>query len=265
MEVKGIGEKLFTTLKPYLVALRPDDALREGLLQRHPRKLRGNEELPATPSRWARDGDLSARPEPRPRLRAFLRDGYSTVEILVILAMLAAATAVAAPGAIAAAGGRTRSGRPRLKRRSRFFRPAPTRLLGSASCGIEVSEERGPVRMGSLRGRQRQRHPHHRHPEGVDRPLGIALPWDRNDVMPGIMKGSRVPDPGNPGHALGNLDDPIRFNSSDICSFSPVGEARRARSTCGMDTTGWPSCASSAARPKVRTLYYRRGDREWKP
>ena len=100
---------------------------------------------------------------------------------------------------------------------------------------------------------------------GIDRPLGIAFPWERNDVMPGILKGVGVPDPGNPGHVLDNLDDPIRFNSSDICSFSPTGESTPGSVYLwdGQDRMAVVRVFGRTA--KTRTLYYRRGDREWKP
>ena len=99
---------------------------------------------------------------------------------------------------------------------------------------------------------------------GIDWPLPIAFPWNRDDVMPGILKGSRVPDPGDPSKTLGNLDDPIRFNSSDICSFSPMGESTPGSVYLwdGHDRMAVVRVFGRTA--KLRTLYYRRGDREWK-
>ena len=100
---------------------------------------------------------------------------------------------------------------------------------------------------------------------GVDRPLGVYLPWKRNDVRPGILKGGRVPDPGNPGRALDRIDDPIRFNASDICSFSPVGESTPGSIYLwdGHDRMAVVRVLGRSA--KVRTLFYRRGEREWRP
>ena len=82
--------------------------------------------------------------------------------------------------------------------------------------------------------------------------------------MPGILKGNRVPDPGDPGRPLDRLDDPIRFNSSDICSFSPTGESTPGSIYLwdGHDRMAVVRVFGRTA--KVRTLYYRRGDREWK-
>jgi hypothetical protein len=99
---------------------------------------------------------------------------------------------------------------------------------------------------------------------GVDRPLGIAFPWQRNDVLPGILKGTPVPDPGSPGKFLDRLDDPIRFNASDICSFSAVGESTPGSVYLwdGHDRMAVVRVFGRTA--KVRTLYHRRGEKEWK-
>ena len=39
----------------------------------------------------------------------------------------------------------------------------------------------------------------------------------------GFPPGPPPRDPSSPGRPLGNLDDPIRFNQSDLASFSPLG------------------------------------------
>lgn len=98
---------------------------------------------------------------------------------------------------------------------------------------------------------------------GVDPPLGIVYPWSRNDVLPGIMKGQRVPDPGSPGRFLDRTDDPIRFNKSDICSFSPLGESTPGSIYLwdGRDRMAVVRVFGRTA--KVRTLYYRRGGKGW--
>src|SRR5262249_22460162 len=100
--------------------------------------------------------------------------------------------------------------------------------------------------------------------KGVDRPLGVAFPWQRNDVFPGILKGAPVPDPGSPGKILDRLDDPIRFNASDICSFSPAGESTPGSAYLwdGHDRMAVVRVFGRTA--KVRTLYHRRGEKEWK-
>jgi competence protein ComGC len=100
---------------------------------------------------------------------------------------------------------------------------------------------------------------------GVDRYLGISYPWWRNDVLPAIMTGTRVPDPGSPGHYLDRIDDPIRFNSSDICSFSPMGDATPGSVYLWDAHDGMAVLRVFGGTAKVRSLYYRRGEREWTP
>jgi prepilin-type N-terminal cleavage/methylation domain-containing protein len=41
----------------------------------------------------------------------------------------------------------------------------------------------------------------------------------------GFPPGPPPPDPGSPNRPLDRLDDPIRFNQSDLASFSPLGTA----------------------------------------
>ncbi len=98
---------------------------------------------------------------------------------------------------------------------------------------------------------------------GVDRYLGQSYPWSRNDVFPGIMTGTRVPDPGSPGHYLDRVDDPIRFNSSDICSFSPMGESTPGSVYLWDGHDGMAVLRVLGRTAKMRCLYYRRGERGW--
>jgi type II secretion system GspH-like protein len=98
---------------------------------------------------------------------------------------------------------------------------------------------------------------------GIDRPMGIAYAWMRNDVRPAIIPDAPVPDPGQPGHNLQNPQDPIRFNSSDICSFSPAGESTPGSVYLwdGRDRMAVLRVYGRSA--KLRALFYRRGDSRW--
>jgi hypothetical protein len=99
---------------------------------------------------------------------------------------------------------------------------------------------------------------------GVDRSLGLAIVWPRTDVRPGILKGAPVPDPGSPGSSLDRLDDPIRFNSSDLCSFSPLGESTPGSVYLwdGRDRMAVVRVFGRSA--KVRTLFHNRGEKSWR-
>ncbi len=97
---------------------------------------------------------------------------------------------------------------------------------------------------------------------GVDRPIGVVMTWSRNDVRPGIMTGAVVPDPDGSGSLTG-VTDPIRFNRSDLCSFSPTGESTPG-SVYLWDGHDRMAVVRVLGRTgKIRTLYYRRGDRAW--
>ena len=98
---------------------------------------------------------------------------------------------------------------------------------------------------------------------GVDRYLGLAYPWTRNDVLPGIMTGIRVPDPS--GGYLDRIDDPIRFNNSNICSFSAMGECTPGSIYLWDAHDGMAVLRVFGGTAKLRSLYYRRGERGWTP
>jgi type II secretory pathway pseudopilin PulG len=60
---------------------------------------------------------------------------------------------------------------------------------------------------------------------GVDPPLGLprTLTHLGRHVQFGFPPGPPPRDPGDPSRRMRRLDDPIRFNRSDIASFGPVG------------------------------------------
>ncbi len=60
---------------------------------------------------------------------------------------------------------------------------------------------------------------------GVDPPIGPprTLVHLGGQVRLGFPPGPPPRDPGDPGRRLDRLDDPVRFNRSDIASFDPLG------------------------------------------
>ena len=81
------------------------------------------------------------------------------------------------------------------------------------------------------------------------------LGWELHEMMP----------PSSPGHYLDRIDDPIRFNSSDICSFSPVGESTPGSVYLWDRRNRMAVVRVFGQTAKVRVLYYRRGERKWTP
>jgi hypothetical protein len=98
---------------------------------------------------------------------------------------------------------------------------------------------------------------------GVDRSIGMLVNWSRSDVRPAIMPGAVVPDPDGSGRALTGVGDPIRFNRSDICSFSAMGESTPGSVYLWDGGDRMAVVRVYGRTGKIRTLYYRRGDREW--
>ena len=99
---------------------------------------------------------------------------------------------------------------------------------------------------------------------GTDPIIGIAASWSRNDVRPAIMTGIAVPDPDDSGRRLDRVGDPIRFNLSDIGSFSPTGECTPGSVYLWDGRDRMAVVRVYGRTGKIRTLYYRRGDFAWK-
>jgi len=98
---------------------------------------------------------------------------------------------------------------------------------------------------------------------GVDRSIGVLSTWGRNDARPAIMTGISIPDPDGSGRLSGSADDPIRFNRSDICSFSALGESTPGSIYLWDGRDRMAVVRVYGRTGKIRTLFYRRGDSEW--
>ena len=190
--------------------------------------------------------------------------GVSVAELVLVLAVAATVTAIAAPGTLelrSALAVRSAAGEVRAA----LFHARAQAIARCRNVGVKfrkngnryewalyVDGNGNGIRTAEIT-------------KGIDRPLGIATPWGRNDVVPGILTGTPVPDPSDPGHNLDRLDDPIRFNASDICSFSAVGESTPGSIYLSDGHNRMAVVRVFGRTAKVRTLYYRRGEKEWKP
>jgi prepilin-type N-terminal cleavage/methylation domain-containing protein len=99
--------------------------------------------------------------------------------------------------------------------------------------------------------------------KGIDPPSKGSHGWDRGDVRIGILQGIRVPDPSSPSKPLAGVGDPVRFNKSDICSFSPLGECTPGSLylTDGRSRMAVVRVYNRTGR--IRVLYYTAGARRW--
>jgi len=191
------------------------------------------------------------------------RRGLSTVELVTAVAVAAALLGATASGAFQLQSAlAVRSAAAELA--ATFFRARACALARGVAVGIKFRKDGGRYEWALYRDGNGNGILSAEIASGVDRSLGLAIPWPRNDVRPGILKDVAVPDPTSPGQRLDRLDDPIRFNNSDICSFSPVGESTPGSVylSDGRDRMAVVRIFGRTA--KIRTLYYFRGEKSWR-
>jgi hypothetical protein len=189
--------------------------------------------------------------------------GLSSIELVVVIALLSALLAATARGAFQLQSALSiRSAAAELA--TIFFRARTFAITRGVNVGVKFRKDGGRYEWALYRDGNRNGIRGAEISSGVDRSLGLAVVWPRNDVRPGILTGDSVPDPGTPGRRLDRLDDPIRFGSSDICSFSPLGECTPGSIYLwdGHDRMAVVRVFGRSA--KVRTLYYFRGERAWR-
>ena len=252
MEVKGIGEKLFLTLKPYSPCPAPPLS--------PPRFAWA---LPASGPRFlSRRRPPRSPPDFRPR-------GQGTVTILP------ARDRASGPGLsprrgnvlggadrharrrghaarghgqrrVSASGGRSRSG-PRPRSSTAFFRARAYAISRGRHVGLKFRRNGdryewalyGDGNGNGVRTAEIA--------SGVDRSLGVCLPWSRNDVRPAIHDRHAGPGSVRSRHATRphRRPDPLQ-QLRHLLLLSDRGEHARFRLPLGRGATGWRSCGSSA-------------------
>lgn len=189
--------------------------------------------------------------------------GLSALELVVGIALASALLVATANGAFQLQSAlAVRSAAAELA--ATFFRARAYALTRGVMVGVKFRKDGGRYEWALYRDGNGNGIRTAEIASGVDRSLGLALAWPRTDVRPGILAGNAVPDPSSPGRKLDRPDDPIRFNTSDICSFSPVGESTPGSVYLwdGRDRMAVVRIFGRSA--KVRTLYYFRGEKSWR-
>jgi hypothetical protein len=189
--------------------------------------------------------------------------GFSSIELVTVLALAGVLVAAAATGAFqlqAVLAVRSAAG----ELSAVFFRTRAFALTRGVLVALKFRKDAGRYEWALYRDGNGNGVRNSEIASGVDRSLGFAIPWARADVRPGILRGAPVPDPGRPGRFLDRLDDPIRFNNSDLCSFSPSGESTPGSVYLwdGRDRMAVVRVFGRTA--KIRTLYYFRGEKSWR-
>jgi type II secretory pathway pseudopilin PulG len=190
-----------------------------------------------------------------------MKIGYSLVEILVVLSVLLSASLLAFPIADGMlAGSRIRSAASEAM--VAFLLARQNALRSGRNTAVHFEPSPGGFRMTLYRDGNGNGVLNAEINRGVDLPVR-SLYWERGDVRIGILQNVRVPDPSDPSHALSNTTDPVRFNGSNLCSFSPIGECtpgslyltdgkRRMAVVRVYNRTG-----------RIHVLYFTVGDRRW--
>jgi prepilin-type N-terminal cleavage/methylation domain-containing protein len=80
----------------------------------------------------------------------------------------------------------------------------------------------------------------------------------------GFPPGIRPTDPGDPSHRLDRLDDPIRFNESDLASFDPLGGATPGSLYLTDGYDGLAAIRVLNRSGRVRVLTYKASTGRWK-
>jgi type II secretory pathway pseudopilin PulG len=84
-----------------------------------------------------------------------------------------------------------------------------------------------------------------------------------NSVRFGFPPGPAPSDPSNPRRALDRLDDPLRFNRSDIASFDPLGGATPGSAYLTDGQTQLAAVRVLGTTGKVKVIVYDRASRKW--
>jgi hypothetical protein len=191
------------------------------------------------------------------------RLGFSSLELVVVLALAAALVTATAAGAFQLqASLAVRSAAAELA--AAFFRARSYALTRGVVVALKFRKDGGRYEWALYRDGNGNGVRTSEIASGVDRSLGLSILWLRGDVRPGILPDSPVPDPVTPGRKLDRLDDPIRFNNSDLCSFSPAGESTPGSIYLwdGRDRMAVVRVFGRTA--KIHTLYYIRGEKSWR-
>ena len=83
-------------------------------------------------------------------------------------------------------------------------------------------------------------------------------------VRLGFPPGVEPRDPGDPGRRLGRLDDPVRFNNSDIASFNTLGQSTPGTLYLTDGARGLAAVRLFAGTGRIRVLLYDVESERWR-
>lgn len=187
--------------------------------------------------------------------------GYSLVETLTVLAIAGAVAMFAAPTAQGIyAGARIHSAGAEAAMTFRVARLAA--LRSGRETAVRIESFPGGYRLGIYRDGNGNGVRNKEIASGVDPSAPGSHGWDRGDVTVSILKDVPVPDPSSPGKRL-DPSDPVRFNSSNLCSFSPLGECTPGSLYLSDGRSRMAVVRVYNRTGRVRVLYFKAGSPRW--
>jgi len=193
------------------------------------------------------------------RLRA--SRGYSFPELVTVMAVAGCGLLIAAPVAQGIyAGTRIHTAGQEAAMTFRIARISAIRSGRETAVRVEVNAQ--GYRLGVYRDGNGNGVLTRDITRGIDPPGPGAHGWDRGDVTVSILRTVPVPDPSSPGHFL-DPSDPVRFNSSNLCSFSPLGECTPGSLYLSDGRTRMAVVRVYNRTGRIRVLYYTAGKPRW--
>jgi len=191
--------------------------------------------------------------------------GASLTEVLAIVALLGILAGLGSGPLLAALGRvRLRSAAAELAARMRAARHAA--VTRACSVGLRFEPENGGWRVAHYRDGDGDGMRSDDIARGVDRPFGIPYrPGDgRGGIRFGIPAGRVFPRIPPSRGSLQSDDDPIQFGSSNIASFSPLGDATSGTAYLTDEESRLAAVVVFGATSRVRILLFDPVTGEWR-
>jgi type II secretory pathway pseudopilin PulG len=150
--------------------------------------------------------------------------GFQLVELVVVLALMAILAFLVVPP-ILSLSARLRVDAAAHEAAMVLFEARALALRNSAEVAVKFYPQPGRVSFACFRDGDGDGVRTADINSGVDvqiTPLRMLASF-KGQLGFGFPPGRAPRDPGDPTHRLTNLDDPIRFNNSDLASFGPLG------------------------------------------